>query len=258
MAANSLFKVALGAWAVLLAACGPCMAGDAVVFNTGEWPPYTSEALPGHGFAAEIVTAICARAGIEPRFEFLPWARAEAGVGSGAAFAAFPYAQTPDRAGKYDFSEPLFYGLSAALVRADNGRLRQFQASGLSFADMKRLACGVLIGSVQAELLTVGGVAVKQAPRTEQLLEMLRTGRLDCVVDDQNVLLHFAHNQPQGQELRLITIKEFKKRPVGLIVSRMYPGAQALLERFNEAMRRMRASGEYEAMAVRFGLDVDP
>ena len=258
MAANHLFKVALGVWAVLLAACVPCLAGDAVLFNTGEWPPYTSESLPRGGFMTEIVASVCAEAGIEPRFEFLPWPRAEAGVSSGTAFAGFPYAQTPVRAESFDFSEPLFYGVSAALVREDNERLRPFMAEGLSYAEMKGLACGALTGSVQASLLEDGGVPVKQAPRTEQLLDMLRIGRLDCVVDDQAVLLHFVHNQPQGQELRLVAVKEFKKRPVGLIVSRKYPGAQTLLEWFNGAMRRMRASGEYEAMAVRFGLDADP
>ncbi|WP_243438646.1 substrate-binding periplasmic protein [Fundidesulfovibrio soli] len=258
MAASRLLDVALGVCVVLLAACGPCLAGQAVVFNTGEWRPYTSEALQGHGFVVELVSAVCAKAGIEPRFDFLPWARAEAGVASGAAFAAFPYARTPARAENYDFTEPLFYGLSAALVREDNAKLRQFLAGGLTLADMKGLACGALIGSVQASLLEGAGVAVKQAPRTEQLLDMLRTGRLDCVVDDQDVLLHSVHIDPQGRDFRLVTVKEFKRRPVGLIVSRRYPGAKALLQRFDEAVRALRASGEYEALAVRFGLEVDP
>ncbi|WP_243312104.1 substrate-binding periplasmic protein [Fundidesulfovibrio agrisoli] len=258
MAPNRLLMVTLGVWAALLAACGPCLAGQTVVLDTGEWPPYTSQTLPGGGFMTEIVASVCAEAGIEPRFEFLPWARAEAGVSSGEAFAAFPYAITPKRKEHYDFSEPMFYGLSVLMIREGNEKVKHL-ADGASAADMKDIVIGAMVGGYQAHVLESAGLRVERIPKTEQLADMLRNGRLDGIVDDKEVLLHTVRTKfPGDHGFRIVHIQTFRKQPNGLMVSRSYPGAKALLERFNEALRRMRASGEYEALAVRYGLEVDP
>ena len=241
---------------MLLAA--QCPAGEPVAFDTGDWPPYIYEAQPEKGCAMELVRAVCAAAGMEPRFEFLPWARAEARLGSGETFAAFPYAITPKRGERYGFSDPLYYGQTVVMVREGNEKVKHL-SDGASAGDMKDIAIGAMIGSYQADVLETAGLRVERTPKTEQLADMLRSGRLDGIVDDREVLLHTVRTKYPGDHgFRTIRIREFGRQPNGLMVSRSYPGGAALLAKFNEAMRRLRASGEYAAIAARCGLVVDP
>lgn len=74
---------------------------------TGEWEPYVTQSLPNHGGVAELVTAVVDEMGMQLRYEFVPWVRAEALVKKGHVFAAFPYAKNTKREQAFDFSDPL-------------------------------------------------------------------------------------------------------------------------------------------------------
>jgi hypothetical protein len=97
---------------ILIFSSGVCVAKEVqVIFATGEWPPFSSEDLPEYGTATALVSAICKAGGIQPKYEFYPWKRAELKVVSGEIFAAFPYAISEERKKIYDFSDTLFYGV---------------------------------------------------------------------------------------------------------------------------------------------------
>ena len=78
---------------------------------TGEWEPYVSETLPNHGGVAELVVAIVNEMGMDLKYEFVPWVRAESLVKRGDVFGAFPYASNEQRRKDFDFSDPLFASL---------------------------------------------------------------------------------------------------------------------------------------------------
>lgn len=80
---------------------------QSVIFNTGEWEPYTTTKPGGKGAVNEIVIAACSAGNIELDLRFFPWERCEQNVQKGAAFAAFPYRITEERSAKYYFSDVL-------------------------------------------------------------------------------------------------------------------------------------------------------
>ena len=41
-----------------LLSINPCLAGEKLPVSTGEWKPYTSAEMEGHGFFSKIVTAL--------------------------------------------------------------------------------------------------------------------------------------------------------------------------------------------------------
>lgn len=75
-----------------------------IALATGEWAPYTSEAMDGKGFFMEIVDAVFKQMRKGYTLSFVPWTRAEAMVKAGDAFAYLPYTITDERKAVYDFS----------------------------------------------------------------------------------------------------------------------------------------------------------
>lgn len=80
-----------------------------IIILTGEYPPYSSQLIPGNGIAVEIVKKVCEVANLNCSLQFLPWLRCEYLVENGKAFAAFPYAYSDERKEKYFYTEPLYY-----------------------------------------------------------------------------------------------------------------------------------------------------
>ncbi len=50
---------------------------ETITLVTGEFPPFTSEALEHRGFSAEIVSAVFQEMGKEVEYKFYPWRRCE-------------------------------------------------------------------------------------------------------------------------------------------------------------------------------------
>src|SRR5262245_11800168 len=85
---------------------------EPILLATGEWSPYSGEALASRGVAAAIVSAVFRQMGYEPEFRFMPWARAEQAAldndANRGVRATFPYASTPERETAFYFSKPIF------------------------------------------------------------------------------------------------------------------------------------------------------
>lgn len=224
-----------------------------VPFATGEWEPYTSEKLPNYGAASELVSAICKAAGITPVFEFYPWVRCEKMVESGEAFAAFPYAFTPERSQKYHFSDILFYGSDTFIYYKKNPKM----AKGIKYEtvnDLKPYTIGLIAGSYLIPDFEKNGLKYEVTATVDMSIKKLQAGRIDLFIDDQVVVFDAIKKTfPKEVDNFGELAKSYGERSkTGLIVSKKYPKNEEILIRFNKGLDAIKKSGEYNKITSKY------
>src|ERR1700680_3259668 len=84
---------------------------EPILLATGEWAPFSGEALPSYGVASAVVSAVFQQMGYQPQFRFMPWPRAEEVTAENDADrgvrAAFPYLWSSERDAKFYYSKPI-------------------------------------------------------------------------------------------------------------------------------------------------------
>jgi len=227
-----------------------------VAFSTGEWAPFSGEALPNKGIATEIVVAVCKVAGIQYKFDFFPWARAESMVLAGQSFAAFPYSSNEERRAKYDYSEPLFYTVTKFGYYSKNKDLSKLKITG--WADVKPYKIAYLAGSWLEKDMKTAGIDVTIVTDMEMAIKMLQAGRVDLVCDDSAVLTAAMQKAFPAEAANLKMLESTPlfgtSGPVHLLVSRTYPDSKALLAKFNAGIAAIKANGTLDAIAKKYGI----
>lgn len=218
---------------------------------TGEWPPYTSESVVGHGLHAEIVSAVIKQMGEVPAYQFLPWIRGEDDLRRGKAFASFPYRYTASRAAEFNFSDEIFFTDTVFFYNKENIDKFSFQ----SFEDLKAYSIGGVLGFSYVELLNKAGLKkLSWVHLDSQLIPMLGNHHVDLVAMDRvngwlEIQKYFPNKVDQFGVLDKPVAKASDSR---LMISRKYPNHESLRLRFNKALKELKANGEYDSIVNRF------
>ncbi len=223
-----------------------------VIMTTGEYAPYTGEALPKYGAMTEIVSAAFAEMGLTPTYQFFPWKRAEDEVRAGHAFATFPYKMTEERAQEFRFSEPLY------VVRAVLVYNKQYHPQGIPFetlADLKPYKIGGLLGNWYESLFAEAGLQTEYVATMDQNIQKLYLGRVDLVAEEEMTCWTTIRQlYPDEVDTFATLAKPLDQNELRLMVSPIYPEADALLQQFNTALQTIRANGIYGEILERHGL----
>jgi polar amino acid transport system substrate-binding protein len=226
-----------------------------VALVTGEYPPYTSEALPGSGATTRLVVEVFREAGIRTTVEFLPWKRVETTLQMGKAFGAFPYGETAERRAQYHFSDQLYLVRNAVAYCPANPRTPGPPPFGRP-EDLAGYRVGVIAGSFAEPRLKAAGVEFEESLTVEMGLRKLKAGRIDYYIDDQATIEATALQLfPDSPELFRLLPRAFDEdKPNFLMVSRTYPGSDELLKKFNRALAALQNSGEFDRLLARLHL----
>jgi len=222
---------------------------------TGEWEPYISERLENHGVAGEIVVAVVHEMGMTPQYDFHPWERTEKVTKVGHVFAAFPYAKNDTRLESFDFSDPFLMTKTVFFYYKPNSA----NVSYSKLEDLQSFRIGGEGGHFYLPIFEAAGLDVYVVNHRKQMVQMLRKGRVDMVPMDV-VGGWQAINEFYPDEVRSFAAMkrgiERDQEEAGsyLMVSRKYPNAKALTQRFNEALKRIKVSGVYDAIIKRHGI----
>lgn len=222
-----------------------------LLFAVGEWAPFTSSS--GGGLAVEIVEAACAAVGLKPSFAFTPWRRAEAMVRAGEAFGTFPYARTREREASFAFSEPFLSSPTVILFNADYRTFTAASFSGLD--DLRPYRVGVVAGSALiTDQLRAKGVHVEETETIEASLKKLLHGRIDMIIDDVHIVdaMRMASGAGNLVVLPLGDDFGFATRVYRVMISRRYPGYEALTRRIDEGIAIIRKNGTLDAIVARY------
>lgn len=223
---------------------------EEVLFVTGEWSPYTSEKMSNQGDSTELIKAICKEAGITPVFKFFPWARGEAMVESGEAFASFPYVATQDRKAKFYLSDVFQYGENVYMYYEANENITSNIKNAKSLNDIKALTFGSMLGSFTKKEFDDRKIKYFEVGNMEQMLSMLKAKRIDMVIDEKAALYHQIKKSYPGEinKFKILSVSYGEKMSNVLIVSKKYKNSQGILKKFNEGLKKLKASGEYDKL----------
>lgn len=222
---------------------------------TGEWEPYVSETLPNHGGVAELVVAIVNEMGMDLKYEFVPWVRAESLVKRGDVFGAFPYASNEQRRKDFDFSDPLFASYTVFFYYKPYHPKLDFQ----SLEELKDYRIAGVKGYFYIDLLEQAGLSASQVNNREQLVLWLYRNRVDLVpmdlVGGQDLIRKML---PDDTSHFTFIPRNLDTRTDGsyshILISRKFPRAKQLTAEFNAALERVKEKKIYQQIMLKNNL----
>lgn len=216
---------------------------------TVELPPSISEHAPQQGYYAVLLRRILLEVGAQPVFEFLPPLRTYERAISGGVDGAFPYKKTPEREQLLWFSEPFYLA-----------RVRVFLAQSDPWTpqhpeDLVGRGLGCTLQAAQVpdalrDLAASGTLRLQRVPLIETCFRMLELGRVSYVLTGENTGWTAAQAMSDhGRSLRMAPLV-VSEEPVHLAFPRKLPDSAVKLRAFNEALRKLRKSGELQRIEL--------
>lgn len=213
---------------------------------TGEWPPYTSQELPGQGVFTEIVSVALTQAGFAPSYTFFPWKRGALEVKQGGAFAVFPYIKIAEREKDFYFSDP---------IMPTTGRffyLKNRFPESIDYRDLNDLRpyrIGGVLGYWYSNTFAAADLNVEYVPSDRQSIQKLYLKRIDLAACEELVGWALIDELfPDRRADFAVLDKPLNRDSLRLMVSKTYPHAWNILQKFNQALARQRENGTIDAI----------
>lgn len=249
-------RFSLITFALLIILSNEAPGAQRLLLVTGEFPPWTTETQELQGVFTEVVREAFAAENIEFDLKFLPWKRAQWFIQKGDAFAAFPYAKTPERHLEYRFSEPVMISVGRFFYNpayiSDPPDFKQLN-------DLKSYRIVGVYGYWYRKKFKEAGLNVDYVNTEIQQLLLISSGRFDLAPLDQvmaNVLIkqHFPNNETLFEALPM----SLNTSSLHLMVSQKYPESPKLLQQFNQGLATIRNNGIYRQILRRNGVELSP
>ncbi|MGX7350932.1 His/Glu/Gln/Arg/opine family amino ABC transporter, permease, 3-TM region [Enterococcus canis] len=196
------------------------------------------------GIDVDLLKRIAELQGFELKFNFVGFASAVQAVESGQADAMIAgMTITDERKKSFDFSDSYFDSGIQLAVKKDNKKIKSYQ-------DLQGKVVGAKVGTESADFLAAHedeyGYKIKYYDAANDLYDSLRIGQIDAMMDDYPVIGYAIKN---GQDLAT-PIKRETGGQYGFAVKK---GQNAeLVEMFNEGLKELRRTGEYDKIVGRY------
>lgn len=211
---------------------------------TTEYPPYTGQFLVQKGYVNHIVTAAFKQKNIEVRYVFVPWSRALQGLQDGTFDAASYAYYREDRNQKFIHSDLLIkenvflFGLKNRVPKTwhsltELADFRLGNTRGYSYSKEFR----EFMGNTKYQPSIVN--------TDLQNFQMLMMQRIDLFPMEEFTARHLLNQHFSEEQVNNIQrlspkVGEFSTH---LIISRTNSKAKHILQRFNDGLARLKASG---------------
>lgn len=213
---------------------------EKVLIVTGEYVPYVGQNLKNQGFITELIETALIDAGIDYEIEFYPWARCSEMVENGEAWAAYPYGHSEQNDKTYLFSDAIFKTKHKFYYLKENDRISEEVQGFTTISDFKDYVFGGANGYWYGTPEDVAGlgVEVEWAGDTDALLKMLYAKRIDFFIEDELVCEDAIQRLFPGEKDKFATLPaNAREQDYYMIASKDYPESEALLQRFNNAIK---------------------
>jgi polar amino acid transport system substrate-binding protein len=215
--------------------------GQKILLATSEWEPYISETRAGHGKFAEIVTAVFKEMGMTTEFVFAPWKRVEALVKQGDVFAGIPYSDTVERRKVFDYSDPILDSVNVFFYHT------QVYPKGVSYSkleDLSHYRISGVTGYWYENTFAQAKLPVEYVTSDQQSITKLYFKRVDLVATDELVGWSLIKNlYPQDASVFAVVAKPLKLTSLHLLISKKYPNAADITQKFNATFQRLNKQG---------------
>jgi polar amino acid transport system substrate-binding protein len=101
--------------------------------------------------------------------------------------------------------------------------------------------------------LEKAGLNYEPTTTIDQSLQKLVAGRLDLIIDNKDVIFHAVQRLYPDDRYYFKTLPvPLEKTPTALLVSRAYPGAKDILNKFNKGLSIIKKNGEYDRIISKY------
>lgn len=184
-------------WAGLFVA--PSSAADTVLLSTLEWPPYSSQELPGGGASVVVARKAFAAVGLNLEVQFFPWKRAvDTGLKGDGFFGYMPEYKAERLVPICHMSNIMGDSPLGIIQRKDK------PLAWKRLEDLARHTLGVVAGYVNTEefdaLMNSGRLDIRPVADDLTNIRKVQGGRIDGAVMDENVFDYLMSRDPYLRE----------------------------------------------------------
>ncbi|KPC53898.1 substrate-binding periplasmic protein [Amantichitinum ursilacus] len=216
-----------------------------------DWYPYSGR-IDGvaRGMAEDIVQAAFAAVGVQAQFVSLPYARCIRMVRAGELVGCFDTSRTALNEADYLWPQhPLFNSRALIFARASRTTVRH----DLGVADLigKRVAItnGYEYGT---EFDSNQDIRKEVTSQSIMGLRMLLLGRVDYALAFEKVAQSLLRTNPEELGGKVEPVGLAAETSLYCVFSRSHPDSVFFLQKFNDGMSRIIASGEYKTIEARW------
>ena len=240
---------------LLLSSSASASESEPLMIASGEFAPYTSSELATGGFLTEI-TMRAFELGNEPANEiYLPWARGFLGVQKMHFDATFPYMKTPERELTFLFSEPLFPMAVTVFVREEEAHLyeRPKDFIGQTWCLPRAYTMAALTPYIKQGLMTL-----LRSSSDKSCMEMVSKQRVTAYPMDTLIGEELLKTDPELFSGISRLQWALAKNDYYLIMSKNHPRGREVLAAFNQGLRQLKQSPEWQDILQRHNIDDTP
>ena len=259
MAAHGLPAAVRGGARVIVLAGLTCLlflrsglAAESVTFVTGNnYEPYADENLPRGGMVPAMVRAAYKKVDVEiDGIAFTDWKRGYRAVEQGRYTATFPYVVTKERKEDMLYSDAIFttrtYAATNAKLPYEIDDIEDLH--GLTYCTPKNYSPGSRIKTMER----AGKVEAEHPYRMKDCLRMLRSERVDFIPSERTPVIAAAEDTFGSTDPIEFEDLIIERTTLHAIFGKNVPGSRDAMRAFNEAMRRLRQSGEWQDIVERY------
>lgn len=209
---------------------------------SGEYAPYSGEALFGRGISTQIVEAVYKEINKDIKIDFVPWKRAMYLLQNSSATGSYPWSKSQEREVDFVFSQPIHEFSIRYFVKTNS------PIKSLSDFERKRLCRPNGWNNVYYEKTIKEKKMILESPiNIESCLKMLVLGRVDMVGLDEVVGAALVKKYyGDKNEITSIPATDIPyKVTFHFIVAKKTPNAQKIVEEFNHGLKVIKNNGTY-------------
>ena len=240
---------------MLLCTSGTVISADenVVQLAVGDWPPYSSEDLPGLGLFNQIVTESFRIKGYRVEYGFFPWKRSLEIAKTEEWDGSAPWQPTEERKRAFFFSLPVLSNTIVFFHRADTDfdwqTLRDIQ--GLRVGTTRGYAYSPAFRKASKEL----GIKLIDSDSDLLNLKLLLARRIHLHPSDKLVGLYLIQTYFNLKERKLFSYhkKVINRSPLSVIFPKNIPGSHSLMAQFNQGFLKLKKTGRLQEILDGFG-----
>lgn len=217
-----------------------------VTVAVGDWPPYISQDLKQDGVVSHIIKDLFAEMEMDASVKFLPWTRAYKHAAAGSFTATGVWMHKTERENDFIYSDAI---LTEQFVFFHNKSI-DFNWSTIDDLYGMKMG-GILAYSYGPDLdkaLEKGLVEMERIKHPRQNFKMLLRGRIQLNPMEINVGYSLLKKHFTLEQHTQITHhpKPFLNNQSYVLFPKKLKNSKELVKRFNKALAKMKASGQYD------------
>jgi ABC-type amino acid transport substrate-binding protein len=229
-----------------------------VTIATLNWEPYVGQKLKNLGFTSDIIQKAFEKKGYTVEFKFYPWARGIKMTEDGRCDGIYPAYFNKEREKKFIYSTSFGSGAVGFYKRKD--KPIAFSANPIkkpveALKALKQYRIGLVRGYANTKEIDEADYLIKDVATSDETnLKKLFKKRLDLVFIDKYVARYIMHQKYPHfiDELEFMT-PPLDEKQLYICFSRKVKGLETAIEAFNQGIKEIKASGEFEQIMESHG-----